>query len=224
MRGIALRASGVLQRGGAALVVAWLLAGPLQVQAAEAEFCAWAQQVIAQTEEVPTVEVNASREAFIESKAFDQPFTVQQYWSSPVGEDGMPSVVSCKMRTAERINNAHTEGAAPVAGGDLSCHLLHEKMLDAAYTDTPADAQKIARERWVVEEEELTFMGPRWIDPWPFQALSRGEDGSLHLHTRALYVPMAWWIPMPERFLGNYYCHLIAPDYLRALVRGDLEP
>jgi hypothetical protein len=29
---------------------------------------------------------------------------------------------------------------------------------------------------------------------------------------------------MPERFLGNYYCHLIAPDYLRALVRGDLEP
>ena len=206
------------------LVFAWLLLSPLHALTADGEFCAWAQQVIAQTEEMPVVEVHTSRETFIESKAFDQPFTVQQYWSSPVGGDGMPTVVSCKMRTAERINAAHVEGAAPVAGGDLSCDLLHEKMLDAAYAETPADARAMPRERWVVEEEELTFMGPRWLDPWPFQPLSRGEDGSLQLHTRALYVPMAWWIPMPERFLGNYYCHLIAPEYLRALVRGELQP
>jgi hypothetical protein len=138
------------------------LAGPLQAHAAEAEFCAWAQQVIARTEEVPVVEVHESRETFIESKAFDQPFTVQQYWSSPVGEDGMPTVVSCKMRTAERINAAHTEGAAPVAGGDLSCHLLHEKMLDAAYAETAANAVKIPRERWVV-----TCIRGRSMCLWP---------------------------------------------------------
>jgi hypothetical protein len=201
----------------------WLLA--FSASAQEPEFCAWAQQVIAQTEEIPAVQVHETRESFIESKAFDEPFTVQQYWSTPVGgEDGMPTVVSCKMRTAERINAAHAPGAVPVAGGDLSCEVLHQQMLASAYATIPAAEQTVPRQQWVVDEEDMTYMGPKWLEPWPFKPLARGEGGSLHLQTRALYVPMAWWIPMPDRFLGNYYCHLIAPDYLRALVRGEHKP
>ena len=26
---------------------------------------------------------------------------------------------------------------------------------------------------------------------------------------------------MPDRFKGTYYCHLIAPAYLEAILRGD---
>ena len=76
----------------------------------------------------------------------------------------------------------------------------------------------------VVDDEDLTFIGPMWLRPWPFEPLYRGEDGQLHLRTRALYVPFNWWIPMPDRFKGTYYCHLIAPWYLEALLRGDATP
>jgi len=189
------------------------------------EYCVRAQQLLAQTEELPAVQVHQTRDSFIESKAFDEPFTVHQYWSSPVaGEGSMPTVVSCKMRTAERINAAHSPGAVPVAQGDLSCDVLHREMLEQVYTAVPSGEQAVPRGQWVVDEEQVTYMGPRWLEPWPFEPLARGDEGGLHLQTRALYVPKAWWIPMPDRFLGNYYCHLIAPDYLRALVRGEFKP
>ncbi len=203
-----------------AAALAWAAAPP-----ASAQFCAWAQQVIAGTGLTAEVTVHETYEAFVESKAFDKPFTVQQLFSNSVESDeGMPRVVSCKMRTAERINEAHAEGAVAVAQGDTSCQEVHRQMLDHAYSGIPEEKQQLARTQWAVDEEDMTYMGPRWLEPWPFQPLSRGEDGKLHLQTRALYVPMAWWIPMPEHFLGNYYCHLIAPNYLRALIRGELQP
>ena len=87
----------------------------------------------------------------------------------------------------------------------------------------PADLA-IAAEQLRVDPEETTFIGPMWLRPWPFQPLRRDEAGLLHLQSRALYVPFTWWIPMPDRFKGTYYCHLIAPDYLEAVLRGEVSP
>jgi hypothetical protein len=190
-----------------------------------ADFCAWAQEVIASTSLQASVEVHSERESFIESKAFDHPFTVQQFSAVPVSPDSsLNTVTSCKMRTAERINNRHSVTAGtPVAGPDTSCEEVHRRMLADALAAIPAGEQQVPADRWVVEEEELTFIGPRWLDPWPFVPVVAAEDGRLQLRTRALYVPHAWWIPMPERFLGNYYCHLVSPPYLEALIRGELS-
>ncbi len=80
----------------------------------------------------------------------------------------------------------------------------------------------MARESWDVHEEDMKFIGPSWLDPWPFAPVAAGEGGRPQLHTRALYAPYSWWMPMPERFLGNYYCHLAAPSYIESLVRGEL--
>lgn len=203
-----------------------IIAASVGHAAADEEFCAWAQQALAQTSIVPAVVVNTDREAFIDSKSFDEPFTTQQYWSSHrPGGVGEPTVVSCKMRTAERINATKDPQNGQLAAlGDRNCHDLHSAMLQQAYSEIPPQEQVIARERWLVADEDLKFMGPKWLDPWPFRPLSEGENGQLQLNTRGLYVPMAWWIPMPERFLGNYYCHLIAPGYLESLIRGVQQP
>lgn len=205
------------------LLLLSVIALPLSAQA---EFCAWAQQALVHTDLLPQVVVNADRETFIESKSFDEPFTVQQFWSSHrEGGVGEPTVVSCKMRTMERINaTQQAVNGRPPAGVERTCHDLHGDMLDRAYAAVPAKEQALRREQWSVVEEDLQFMGPKWLEPWPFKPLTRGENGTLELHTRALYVPRAWWIPMPDRFLGNYYCHLIAPDYLEALIRGHERP
>ena len=75
-----------------------------------------------------------------------------------------------------------------------------------------------------IEPEETAYMGPMWLNPWPYPALTVDESGQWHLHAKSLYVPFSWWIPMPDRFKGQYYCHLIYPPYLEALLRGQLRP
>jgi hypothetical protein len=193
-----------------------------------ADFCAWAQGVIAETSLVPVVEVPADRQEFVESKALDDPFTVQQFADVPApAAPELLTVVSCKMRTAERINSAHPQedgSDSPVAGRESSCDEVHRQMLDQALQQVPADRRQAAADRWVVDEEELTFMGPQWLEPWPFVPVTEDQQGLWHLRTRVLYVPYAWWLPMPERFLGNYYCHLVSPAYLDALVNSELSP
>lgn len=191
-------------------------------------FCAWAQQQIAGTSLVANVVTHTSYEDFVSSKASDAPLTVQQYWSNPVpGPDGMPRVVSCKMRTAERINHAQEQEASEansLAKGDQSCDLVNRQVLANQLNRIPDDQLAVPVGSLKVDEEDSTYIGPMWLKPWPFQPLSRDDEGVLHIHSRALYVPFSWWIPMPDRFKGGYYCHLIAPDYLRAVLLGEVSP
>jgi len=186
-------------------------------------FCGWAQQVIAQTGLPAEVVTHTDYDSFVESKPGALPLQVHQYLSNPVpGNEDMPRVISCKMKTAERINNARP--GTPPAAGDLSCATVHREMLDSMLERIPATERVAGAARSVVLEEDMTYIGPRWLRPWPFNPLSRDESGQLQLHTRALYVPFAWWIPMPDRFKGSYYCHLVAPQFLQAVLRGEVDP
>ena len=211
-----------------ALLGALLLAVPA-ARADDGEgsvFCAWAQMVAAGTSLAASVVTHTVFEDFVKSKASYSPLTVQQYWSNPVdGPGGLARVVSCKMSTAERLNHAHPSAAAdanPVATGDESCDKVTREVLTVLLNTMPREAWVVPAENLRVDKEERTYIGPMWLRPWPFQPLSRDEAGLLHIHSRALYVPFAWWIPMPDRFKGAHYCHLIAPDFLEAVVRGDI--
>lgn len=191
-------------------------------------FCAWAQQVIADTNLAANVVTHTSYDDFVLSKASDSPLTVQQYWSNPApGSDNLMRVVSCKMKTAERINAASQESAngdSPVAAGDQSCAAVQREVLTNILNGIPRKELAIPADTLRVDEEESTFIGPMWLKPWPFEPLYRDDAGLLHMRSRALYVPFSWWIPMPDRFKGTYYCHLIAPDYLEAVLRGVVAP
>lgn len=188
-------------------------------------FCAWAQGVIAETALVPAVNVHSDWAAFVDSKPSDEPFELDQYASSFLpGDDAPTTTVSCKMRTAERINAVHgsEDGTdTPPAGVESSCDEIHRRLLEGVYAKVPPDAVVHPRDQWDVLEEDMKFTGSSWVDPWPFVSVTATAEGRLQLHTRALYAPHAWWIPMPERFLGNYYCHLAAPGFIESLVRGQ---
>jgi hypothetical protein len=189
-------------------------------------FCAWAQQVIAGTSLLATVVTQRDYEDFVASKASTEPLTVQQHWSNHVdGPGSLARVVSCKMKTAERINHAHpllAQEGEPAAAGDQSCDAVQRAMLAEVLNSIPRSELKVPADKLRVDTEEQTFIGPMWLKPWPFQPLSRDDEGILHLQSRALYVPHSWFIPMPDRFKGTYYCHLVAPDFLKAVLRGDL--
>jgi len=191
------------------------------------DYCQRAQQIVAMTSVVADVEIPANHEVFVKSKATLNPLTIQQYLSNPVSdENDLAKVLSCKMKTAERINAAQpvSTGQPDLAQGDASCQAVHQYWLEQLYAKIPVQHRALAPEQLVIDDEELTFMGPMWLRPWPFEPLYRTDDGVTHIRSKALYVPFAWWIPMPDRFKGTYYCHLISPLYLEAIVRGEVQP
>ena len=203
-----------------------LLAFSLLLPTAQADetlnsnYCAIAQQVIARSAVQPVVQVPGSYDAFVASKASDTPFVVQQYLSNPVpGNDNLQRTLSCKMRTAERINSIQGEG---LALGDRDCARVHWNMLLRVAATIPDDELKGTLEDIVIADDLDTYMGPSWLQPWPFDAATRTTDNRPQLRSRALFVGQLWWLPMPKRFKGNHYCHLVAPDYLALLMRGEL--
>jgi hypothetical protein len=220
--------AGTLTRLQSLVVLASLLMASTWsfAQPGEQAVCIEAQAIIATTDLVPELVVHDNHEVFVEAKPADEPFTIHQYSSAPLAADNpLPTVVSCKLRTAERINTAHDDagGAVPVASAETSCDEVHRRMLEAVYTKVAHEEQALPQDAWKVEAEDMKFIGPQWLEPWPFVSVTRASDATLTLHTRALYAPHAWWIPMPERFMGNYYCHLVHPRYLEAVVRGEVS-
>ena len=199
-------------------LAAQLLFAPLAL--AEA-FCGSAQQWIAQTDMQAEVVLYEDHEAFVESKAAIEPLSVPQFFSNPEPDSGIPRVVSCKMKTAEQLNAVYgAEGA--VAGTSQSCETVLSRMLDARFAERTGESLSLNRDDFLIDEEDSTFIGPMWLEPWPFEPLSVDDSGLVHLLSRSLYVPDAWYIPMPDSFKGVYYCHTISPVYLDALITGSL--
>lgn len=183
------------------------------------QFCAQAQQLIAQTTLPVTNIVHTDFDAYVSSKPGLQPLTSHQFTLRSEGDAGLATIVSCKMKTAELINETFGEGSA---GDEQRCADLIHSTLDQVYADLPAQAQLIARQNIIVEDDDSAWMGPQWLDPWPYTNAVE-KSGELHLRAKAMHIPFAWYIPMPDRFKGTHYCHLPAPEYLAALISGQLK-
>ena len=188
-------------------------------------FCIEAQQIMAGTSLIAALEIHDDMDSFVKSGATDTPFTVHAFLSNPEADSGMARTLSCKMRMAERINavQGRVDRPAP-ASGDTDCTFVHRRMVERVAADIGSGGLKVDPKSIIYQEDHRTYIGPHWLDPWPFNAAELDPEGRLTLQGRALYAPHAWWIPMPDRFKGNYYCHLVAPDYLEALLRGQTAP
>ncbi len=200
-----------------------------QLTADEAEYCIQAQRLITGVDITAENKIYADHEAFVESKVRRYPLQVQQFQSNPVddslnGSAGLNKVLSCKMATSGSIVAAYGDQGETIAEGeDTSCDLLIRTMLSEVAAEVPAADRALDPAAVLVDEEDLNFMGSTWVNPWPFEPAEVDADGKLHLMSRALYVPWSIFIPAPAAFKGVYYCHLPAPDYVKALLQGAVE-
>ena len=113
-------------------------------------YCQRAQQIVAKTALVAKVVIPDNHEAFVKSKATLDPLTVQQSLSNPVSADNdLARVLSCKMKTAERINAAQPVSAdqPAVAQGDGSCQAVHRYWLEQLYAEIPVQQRTLAPEQ-----------------------------------------------------------------------------
>ena len=183
-------------------------------------FCQWGQELISNTDVEAENVIYDVFSDFTASKAFlDETQLIIRQYIEYEERDGVqtPKLVSCKVKSVDHLNKVRGEGTASDA---QYCKIVHEKMVaklsDELNLSEPPNV--------IFDEDETVWTGSNWIKPWPYQVAYEDDNGVLHLRAKGLYVPYAWYIPMPARFKGVQYCHLAAPNYLRALLTGAREP
>ncbi|TXS96404.1 hypothetical protein FV139_02615 [Parahaliea maris] len=181
--------------------------------------CAWTlQQVTGSELEAETV-VFDSYDEFGGTKAEASPLRVKQFRSP---EGGPARSVACKLSSVEGlIEKAGVDPA--LLGTQQSCRVAHQRMLDSIYQALPPAERRLSPGDFVLEEDETAWTGPTWLRPNPYPALVPLPDGRYSLRAKSLAVVNEWYVPLPSSIKGVHYCTLVAPEYLRAVLRGDRQ-
>lgn len=204
------------------------------------DYCSVMQQFIAGTTLPAETRLYAADdydEGFKKSKPTAKPLVTHQYVGFLLAEGQQvqfPVSVSCKLKTAERIRTAYADidkempETAVAAAEDRTCQQWTATLLDGVYQSLQAQSEEsgegqevIPRESIQLDEEDTVYMGPFWVRPFPYQP-AYSKDGVLHLRSKALHAEYSRWLPLPDSFMGTHYCHSITPEYLKALVVGEV--
>lgn len=191
-----------------------------------ADYCSDAQKTMASTSLDVINTVHTDRKSFTKSKASTEPLTTHQHvdWQPLVvaGKERLfPVLISCKLKTTDRLKGVYGEASA---GEERDCKTLLGQSLEKVISGFGNQPLQFSAAGIVVEDDELVRMGPSWLEPWPYQTAYVDESNRLHLRSKALLVPFSLFIPMPDRFKGTHYCHLPTPQYLAAILAGDIKP
>ncbi|HEU5137203.1 MAG TPA: hypothetical protein VFU13_18790 [Steroidobacteraceae bacterium] len=187
------------------------------------EYCAIAQKEIA-TSRVPARNVLVGDyQAFSRASPSVKPLETLQYIGYADSQHTRARMISCKLHSAERIRAEYGNTAA---GESSTCARLNRRTLDAvmlALTDRQKkkmpfkgsvavllepDEQAASEAQW---HEAFTMVQTDAVGTLRIRAKSLRSDGSMRVSSRA----------NPAN--GRHYCHLIAPDYLKRILIGEVQ-
>ena len=190
----------------------------------DAAFCREAQQAIVGTRLTVDNEVITGFDAFAKSKPTARPLQTRQFVHHEEGAPGRPKMVSCKMKTADHLV---TEYGADAAGADIGCSGVNRLTLlrvSASMSSAEKRRLRFKPQQVVFEDDIVTTLGQVWVAPFPMARA--GADGTLRI--QSLTMRNDWLDPRyasaPAQFRGTRYCHLIAPEHLARLMRGEVAP
>lgn len=190
------------------------------------QFCAEVQRRVAGTQQPLRNVVHDSFDSFVKSKPSVQPLEPQQYVEFADAARTQPMRISCKLKTADHINEVYGNGAAAREESVNACRDINRATVLAVFRSLdPVERTRLAvpPRRFMLDGDQNRIMGSGWIEPYPF--VYAGANGTVHVHAKALLV--FWndwrWKLAPDRFRGTHYCHLLAPEYARALMTGAVS-
>ncbi|MBT6089419.1 MAG: hypothetical protein HOH20_07575 [Rhodospirillaceae bacterium] len=166
--------------------------------------------------------VHPDYEAFVLSKASVDPLRNEQF--TTLGDDGLPRMVSCKMKTPDHIQEVYGEDKTNTEA--RTCAAINQENVAAVIASlTPEEAEKRAlTDVQIIFEEDMSDMtGQSWTKPFDFA--TRDKNGAVHIQSKRMQID---WTNIifklaPDRFRGALYCHLIAPEFAKALILGDAD-
>ena len=188
------------------------------------DYCAAAQKEIASSR-VPARNVLVNDyQAFSRASPSAKPLETLQFTGYADPQHAHARMISCKLHSAARIR---AEYGATAAGEASSCARLNRRTLDAVML-TLTDKQK----------KKMPFKGavPVMLEPdlqasseadWleGFTMVETDAGGTLRIRAKSLGAGAAT-LRVSTRANPNasvQYCHLIAPDYLKRILTGEVE-
>ena len=184
-------------------------------------FCTAVQEILAETTVPSELTVYADMAAFRRSKPTPRPLTISQVVT--LDKQGRPKMVSCKVKSADHIRAEYGKAAA---GEQLYCReitvMVHAKIVAKLEAEAPELAATVRG--YIIEPDEPHTTGRMYLSPFPLAFAD--NEGNLHINTQSLQVDWDDWrfYIMPNVLRGQTYCHLITPEYLEALARGQAQP
>jgi len=188
-----------------------------------AEYCAVAQKEIA-TARVPARNVLVGDyQAFSRASPSVKPLETLQYIGYADAQHTKARMISCKLHSAERIR---AEYGATAAGESTTCARLNRRTLDAVMlTLTDRQKKKIPFKGSVavlLEPDEVATTEVQWHEA--FTMVQTDAGGTLRIRAKSLRSDGSMRVSSKANAAnGRHYCHLIAPDYLKRILIGEVQ-
>jgi hypothetical protein len=220
---LACLAIGLLASGCASDLRPVVVGKPLVLPTTE-DYCAAAQKEIASAR-VPARNVMARDfQAFARATPSLQPLETLQFVQYADDRQTRPRMISCKLHSAEQIRNAY---GATAAGESTTCARLNRRTLDAVMASlTDRQKRKMPFQGTIpilLDPDEQAATEAQWLEA--FTMVQTDAGGTLRLRAKSLRGDGT----VPQRVSnrassgGRQYCHLIAPDYLRRILLGEVQ-
>jgi len=213
--------AGLLAAGCASDPAPMVVGQPLTLPSLN-DYCAVAQKEIASSRVPARNVLMTDYQAFSRATPQVKPLETMQYVGYADPQKTKPRMISCKLHSAARIR---AEYGATAAGEATSCARLNRRTLDAVMASM-TDRQK----------KKMPFKGavPIMLDPdlvasseadWlqEFTMVQTDAGGTLRIRAKSLGSGNVRVSSRASAGNGRQYCHLIAPDYLKRILTGEVQ-
>ncbi|HEX6638814.1 MAG TPA: hypothetical protein VF033_14240 [Steroidobacteraceae bacterium] len=186
------------------------------------DYCTQAQKEIA-TARVPSRNVVVNDfQAFAAMAPSVQPLQTVQFVQYADPQRTKARMISCKLHSAEKIRAAYGPTAA---GESTTCARLNRRTLDAVMLTLSERQKKKMPFKGTIpimlEPDEQAANEAQWLES--FTMVQTDAGGTLRLRAKSLRGDDNPRISTRPATVGRQYCHLIAPDYLKRILLGEVQ-
>jgi hypothetical protein len=188
------------------------------------EYCAAAQKELAASRVPARNVLMTDWQAFSRASPAVKPLETMQYVGYADSQRTRPRMISCKLHSSERIR---AEYGATAAGEPSSCARLNRRTVDsvlASLTERQRKKMPFKGPVPVMLEPDLQAASEaEWLDA--FTMVETDAGGTLRIRAKSLG-KASGNVRVGTRASANgqrQYCHLIAPDYLKRILTGEVQ-
>jgi hypothetical protein len=187
------------------------------------DYCALAQKEIASAR-VPARNVLASDfQAFARMTPQIQPLETLQFVQYSDPQKTRPRMISCKLHSAEKIRATY---GATAAGESTTCARLNRRTLDAVMASlTERQKKKMPFKGTIpilLDPDDQAANEAQWLES--FTMVQTDAGGTLRVRAKSLRGESNQRVSNKANSGGGrQYCHLIAPDYLKRILLGEVQ-
>ena len=187
------------------------------------DYCAAAQKEIASSRVPARTVLMNDYQAFSRASPSVKPLETLQYVGYADEKHTKPRMISCKLHSAERIR---AEYGATAAGEPTSCARLNRRTLDAVMLSlTDRQKKKMPFKGPVpvaLDADEQAASEAQWLEA--FTMVQTDAGGTLRIRAKSLGTGGTVRVRSNAGPAGGrQYCHLIAPEYLKRILIGEVQ-